>query len=84
MSVTSRRTRKAPSAGQLRANPEMGGMRSSRNPWRRGPTKNRTSATLMNEMPNFRDELMNNPLMGYSTAVHRRMATPTAAQVHQV
>jgi hypothetical protein len=71
MSVTSRRTRKAPSAGQLRANPEMmggGPMRNSRNPWRRGPpAKNRTSATLMNDMPGLREELMNNPLMGYSS-----------------
>ena len=72
MSVTSRRTRKAPSASQLRANPEMMGppgppMRSSRNPWRRPPAKNRTSATLMNDMPGLREELMNNPMMGYSS-----------------
>ena len=72
MSVTSRRTRKAPSAGQLRANPEMGGPPgpglNGRNPWRRGPpSKNRTSATLMNDMPGLRQELMNNPLMGYSS-----------------
>ena len=74
MSVTSRRTRKAPSASQLRANPEMGGapmgggMRGGRNPWKRGPpAKNRASATLMNDMPGLRQELMNNPLMGYSS-----------------
>ena len=71
MSVTSRRTRKAPSAGQLRANPEMGmgGPRSNRGPWKRAPPppKNRTSATLMGELPNLRDELMNNPLMGYNS-----------------
>ncbi|KAK3684714.1 hypothetical protein LTR37_020008 [Vermiconidia calcicola] len=72
MSVTSRRTRKAPSAGQLRANPEMVGvppMRGGRTPWKRGggPKPNRTSATIMNEMPNLREELMHNPLMGYSS-----------------
>jgi len=76
MSVTSRRTRKAPSAGQLRNNPELGGMggmggmgppRQSRNPWKRPPPKNRTSATITGEMPNLRDELMNNPMMGYSS-----------------
>ena len=69
MSVTSRRTRTAPSAGQLRANPEMGGPpRNGRGPWKRPPpNKNRTSATLMNELPGLRDELMNNPLMGYSS-----------------
>ena len=71
MSVTSRRARNAPSAGQLRANPEMGPpMRNGRNPYKRGPpasAKNRASATLMNDMPNLREQLMNNPLMGYSS-----------------
>jgi hypothetical protein len=72
MSVTSRRTRKAPSASQLRNNPEMmagpgAPIRNSRNPWKRPPMKNRTSATLMAEMPNLHEELMNNPLMGYSS-----------------
>jgi len=71
MSVTSRRTRKAPSASQLRQNPEMGGapaVRHSRNPMRRPPIKqNRTSAALMADMPGLREELMNNPLMGYSS-----------------
>lgn len=72
MSVTSRRTRKAPSASQLRNNPEMGmpgapAVRHSRNPMVRRPKQNRTSATLMADMPNLREELMNNPLMGYSS-----------------
>jgi len=70
MSVTSRRTRKAPSASQFRSNPEMGSMgppRQNRTPWKRPPTKSRTSATIMGEMPNLREELMSNPLMGYSS-----------------
>ncbi|WPG97785.1 Hypothetical protein R9X50_00056600 [Acrodontium crateriforme] len=71
MSVTSRRTRRAPSASQLRSNPEMmsGGaaLRQSRVPWKRPPIKNRTSATIMGQMPNLHEELMNNPLMGYSS-----------------
>ncbi|EME87630.1 uncharacterized protein MYCFIDRAFT_85763 [Pseudocercospora fijiensis CIRAD86] len=73
MSVTSRRTRKAPSAGHLRSNPELSGvpnapMRHSRNPMRRaGPGKHRTSAAIMADMPGLREELMNNPLMGYSS-----------------
>ncbi|KAK5129073.1 hypothetical protein LTR85_000406 [Meristemomyces frigidus] len=76
MSVTSRRTRKAPSAGQLRANPEMmsgsgGGARQSRGGmgWgKRPPMKqNRASSTLMSQMPGLHEELMNNPLMGYSS-----------------
>nr|POE66187.1 meiotically up-regulated gene 72 protein [Quercus suber] len=70
MSVTSRRTRKTPSATQLRNDPEMGGPpgRGNRNPWKRnGPAKNRTSAALMGQMPGLREELMNDPLMGYSS-----------------
>lgn len=75
MSVTSRRTRKAPSASQLRTNPEqMSGVpnaavRHSRNMMRRpapGP-RARTSAAIMADMPGLREELMNNPLMGYSS-----------------
>ncbi|SMR51693.1 unnamed protein product [Zymoseptoria tritici ST99CH_3D1] len=74
MSVTSRRTRKAPSASQLRTNPEMGGppgqnVRHGRNPlpMRRPGNKHRASTALMNDMPALREELMNNPLMGYSS-----------------
>lgn len=71
MSVTSRRTRKAPSAGQLRSNPEMmsgAPVRHSKNPMvRPRPRQNRTSAALMADMPGLRQELMNNPLMGYSS-----------------
>lgn len=73
MSVTSRRTRKAPSASQLRNNPEMAGappgMRQSRGPFggKRPGMKNRVSNSIMSEMPNLREELMSNPLMGYSS-----------------
>lgn len=70
MSVTSRRTRKTPSASQLRGNPDMMAgvpQHKSRNPLRRPPMKNRASATIMAELPGLRDELMNNPLVGYSS-----------------
>lgn len=73
MSVTSRRTRKAPSASQLRNNPDMGmgggqgGMRQSRGPFKRPGMKNRISNSIMSDMPNLREELMSNPLMGYSS-----------------
>nr|OQO23048.1 hypothetical protein B0A51_10083 [Rachicladosporium sp. CCFEE 5018] len=70
MSVTSRRTRKAPSASQLRNNPEGmgpgGAPRNSRG-YRRPPPKNRASTTMVSQMPNLREELMSNPLMGYSS-----------------
>ncbi|KAK0264239.1 hypothetical protein LTR57_003191 [Friedmanniomyces endolithicus] len=72
MSVTSRRTRKAPSAGQLRSNPEMSGgpggrQNQSRNPWKRPPTKNRASATIMSQMPGLHQEIAANPMLGYSS-----------------
>ncbi|TKA53930.1 hypothetical protein B0A49_12718, partial [Cryomyces minteri] len=74
MSVTSRRTRKAPSASQLRKNPEMdGGPRQNRNPFSRSRTNgNRasasaTSARLMADVPGLHDSIMNNPMMGYSS-----------------
>ncbi|KAF2829710.1 ApbA-domain-containing protein [Ophiobolus disseminans] len=73
MSVTSRRNRKAPSASQIRKNPEGGfapqhnGGR-SRNPFARpGLNKNRSSARMVSEIPGLHDSLMSNPLMGYSS-----------------
>ncbi|KAF2116629.1 ketopantoate reductase PanE/ApbA-domain-containing protein [Lophiotrema nucula] len=75
MSVTSRRTRKMPSASQIRKNPEgasfagpqgPGGRRG--NPFSRpGLNKNRTSARMMADVPGLHDSIMNNPLMGYSS-----------------
>jgi hypothetical protein len=65
MSVTSRRTRKAPSASQLRKNPEL---RSSQMPGGRPPiNRNRVSARLMQDIPGLNDPLMDNPLMGFSS-----------------
>ena len=70
MSVTSRRNRRAPSASQLRKNPEFdaggrqgssyGGTRSSMN-------RNRVSTRLQSDLPSLHDPLMENPLMGYSS-----------------
>jgi ketopantoate reductase len=71
MSVTSRRTRKAPSASQIRKNPEGGfapqhGNGRSRNPFARpGMNKNRNSG--IGNIPGLHDSIMNNPLMGYSS-----------------
>lgn len=79
MSVTSRRTRKIPSASQIRKNPEgmgfgsggqggPGGPGRSRNPFQRpGLNKNRTSARMMQDVPGLHDSIMNNPLLGYSS-----------------
>lgn len=73
MSVTSRRTRKAPSAQQLRKNPEMGGPPPMAN-GRGGPRgfgrpgmNKRTSARLMSDVPGLHDSIMNNALIGYSS-----------------
>jgi hypothetical protein len=68
MSVTSRRTRKAPSASQLRKNPEMAnGMRPGSSFGRPFFGRNRTSARLMQDVPGLHDSLMDNPMMGYSS-----------------
>jgi len=73
MSVTSRRNRSAPSAKQIRSNPEGAGFgpgpnRGGRNPFGRpGMNKNRSSARLMADVPGLHDSIMNNPLMGYSS-----------------
>ncbi|KAF2131180.1 hypothetical protein P153DRAFT_355939 [Dothidotthia symphoricarpi CBS 119687] len=74
MSVTSRRNRKAPSASQIRNNPELAAYGSggsngrSRNPFSRpGMNKNRTSARTMADVPGLHESIMNNPLMGYSS-----------------
>ena len=79
MSVTSRRNRRAPSASQLRKNPEFGvngpngpnrsGMRQGI-PFggpRPGMGRNRSSQQIMAEVPAMGDSLMNNSLMGYSS-----------------
>lgn len=73
MSVTSRRNRKAPSLSQIRKDPETGApirgsMRQGHSyNGRPGPTRNRTSAQLMAEVPGMHDSLMDNPMMGYSS-----------------
>ncbi|KAI0579151.1 hypothetical protein Alg215_05948 [Pyrenophora tritici-repentis] len=72
MSVTSRRNRSAPSAKQIRQNPDGGfnpmQSRAPRNPFSRpGANKNRSSARLMADVPGLHDSIMNNPLMGYSS-----------------
>lgn len=71
MSVTSRRTRKAPSASQLRKNPEMGGPMRERHSMgaggRPGLNRNRVSARMMQDVPGLHESLMDNPLMAYSS-----------------
>ena len=73
MSVTSRRTRKAPSLSQMRQNPEQammgrGGMRQSHNFGPRpGLNKNRVSARLMATMPEIHANPLDDPLLGYSS-----------------
>ena len=69
MSVTSRRTRKAPSASQLRQNPEAGGPhgKQGRGPFGRPRVQQRISTRLMADVPGLHDSIMDNPLMGYSS-----------------
>lgn len=72
MSVTSRRTRKAPSASQIRKNPEGAGsapMRSSGafGGFRAGMARNRTSSRITQEISGLHDNIMDNPMMQYSS-----------------
>lgn len=71
MSVTSRRTRKAPSQAQLRKNAFEGGsgMRSNGGGFSRPHMgRNRQSARLVNDvMSGLHDNLMDNPMMSYSS-----------------
>jgi len=67
MSVTSRRTRKAPSAQQLRQNPEMMGNGKAKSFWGRPKPQNRASARLMADVGPLHESIMSNSLMGYSS-----------------
>lgn len=72
MSVTSRRTRKAPSLSQMRKDPEghmssRNGMRQSQGTGRPRNHQNRGSTQILDQMPAMHDSLMNNPMMGYSS-----------------
>ena len=68
MSVTSRRTRKTPSQAQLRKNVFEGGgggMRSGGGVF--GRHRNRTSTRLMTDVPSLHDNVLDNPMMSYSS-----------------
>lgn len=71
MSVTSRRNRKAPSASQLRKNPEYDNgppRRGGGNGFMRpGVPRNRSSARIISQVPGLHDNLMDDPLMAYSS-----------------
>jgi hypothetical protein len=69
MSVTSRRNRRQPSAGQLRQNPESGDPASAQRYSGRRPgyPPNRTSARVAGQVTNLRASLMDDPLLGYSS-----------------
>ncbi|KAL8859840.1 MAG: hypothetical protein Q9178_003673 [Gyalolechia marmorata] len=69
MSVTSRKNRKAPSLSQIRRDPEAsgrGGMRQSQS-FRPGANRNRGSTQMMNNTAGLHDNLLENPMMGYSS-----------------
>lgn len=73
MSVTSRKNRKAPSLIQIRKDPETSAMgRGGARPnhgygGRPGPSRNRSSAQLIANVPGVHESLMDNPMMGYSS-----------------
>jgi Ketopantoate reductase PanE/ApbA C terminal len=70
MSVTSRRNRKAPSASQLRKNPEYGDVPQGRRGggyMRPGFPRNRSSARIISQTSGLHDNIMDDPMMGYSS-----------------
>ncbi|KKK22748.1 hypothetical protein AOCH_006213 [Aspergillus ochraceoroseus] len=70
MSITSRRAKKAPSASQIRKNPEInvnGGRPGSSFSRYFGGGRKRASDRIMQEIPGLHDSLMDNPMMAYSS-----------------
>ncbi|KAL4781559.1 ketopantoate reductase PanE/ApbA-domain-containing protein [Aspergillus varians] len=74
MSITSRRTKKAPSASQFRKNPEVN-INGGRSSFGRyfggggggGGGRKRASDRIMQEIPSLHESLMDNPMMAYSS-----------------
>ena len=84
MSVTSRRNRRTPSAGQLRKNPEYatgGGSRQSQSFGGSRPSfnRNRVSARLLADVPQTGESLIENPLMAYAS---NRYGTVDRKMIH--
>lgn len=96
MSVTSRRTRRAPSQGQLRHGMFEGGPAMRGGPHGRpGMGRHRTSAQLMSDMPILGSNILDNPMLGFSSnrygAVDRkemadesRANSLTASRLHEM
>lgn len=87
MSVTSRRNRRVPSSGNLRNMdpsivPPSRGLRHSTANTRPVAMRNRTAARLVSEIPTLHDNIIENPLMGYSSnrygTVDRKMLSDTS------
>lgn len=70
MSVTSRKTRKAPTNNQIRNNPETADMSRREGGHNSRPpafNRNRSSARLIGQLPSAHASLMDDPLMAYSS-----------------
>ncbi|KAJ5887485.1 hypothetical protein N7495_007526 [Penicillium taxi] len=87
MSITSRRTRKAPSQSQIRKNPELvgppqmnSGRSSSAGFGRYFGGRKRASDRVMQEIPGLHESLMDNPMMMYSS---NRYGSVDRNQMHQ-
>ncbi|ETN40742.1 uncharacterized protein HMPREF1541_05022 [Cyphellophora europaea CBS 101466] len=80
MSVTSRRTKRHPSQGQMRRDMFGGGppMRGGYNS-RPYMSRNRTSAQLMSDMPALGENILDNPMMGFSS---NRYGTVDRGEMH--
>ncbi|RYP50657.1 hypothetical protein DL768_003876 [Monosporascus sp. mg162] len=80
MSVTSRKTRSKapPSHSDIRSNPEGAAPRSSR--WRPGFGRNRSSQIMAAAVPGLHDNILDDPLLGYSS---NRYGDVDRGQIHQ-
>lgn len=96
MSVTSRRTKRAPSQGQLRKDMFSGGNAMRPGSFQRPYMgRHRTSAQLMSDMPTLGENILDNPMMSFSSnrygAVDRkemadesRANSLTASRLHEM
>lgn len=96
MSVTSRRTKRAPSQVQLRRGMFEGGPQMRPGPYGRPQMgRHRTSAQLMSDMPVLGENILDNPMMGFSSnrygnvdrkemADESRANSLTASRLHEM
>ena len=67
MSVTSKKNRKVPNASDFRKNPDMEAAYKRGGRFRPGFGRSRSSQVMASTMPSLRDNILNDPMLGYSS-----------------